>query len=61
VVHASAMMADGWATAFMVMGAQQAMTVALEQHLAVYLIQRTATNFYSSYSPEFRQYLEDAP
>jgi thiamine biosynthesis lipoprotein len=61
VVHASAMMADGWATAFMVMGAQQAMEVALEQHLAVYLIQRTASDYYSSYSPEFAQYLEEKP
>lgn len=61
VVHASAMIADGWATAFMVMGAQQAMEVALEQHLAVYLIQRTASDHYSSYSPEFAQYLEETP
>jgi thiamine biosynthesis lipoprotein len=61
VVHASAMIADGWATAFMVMGAPQAMKVALEHHLAVYLIQRTGSDFYSSYSPEFEQYLEGAP
>jgi thiamine biosynthesis lipoprotein len=61
VVHASAMIADGWATAFMVMGAQQAMEVALEQHLAVYLIQRTASDYYSNYSPEFAQYLEETP
>lgn len=61
VVHASAMVADGWATAFMVMGAHQAMEVALEQHLAVYLIQRAANDHYSSYSPEFAQYLEVIP
>jgi thiamine biosynthesis lipoprotein len=61
VVHASAMIADGWATAFMVMGGQQAMEVALEQRLAVYLIQRRASDYYSSYSPEFAQYLEETP
>ena len=60
VVHASAMVADGWATALMVMGAQQAMEVALEQHLAVYLIQRTTSNYHSSYTPELEQFLEQA-
>jgi thiamine biosynthesis lipoprotein ApbE len=37
------------------------MKVALEQHLAVYLIQRTASSFNSSYSPEFEQYLQETP
>ena len=60
VVHPSAMVADGWATAFMVMGAQKAMKVALEQHLAVYFIRRIEQNFSSSYSPQFVSYLDVA-
>ena len=60
VVHPSAMVADGWATAFMVMGAQKAMKVALEQDLAVYFIQRIEQNFSSSYSPQFVSYLDVA-
>jgi thiamine biosynthesis lipoprotein len=58
VIHPSAMLADGWATAFMVMGAQKAMKVALEQDLAVYFIRRIGQNFNSSYSPQFVSYLD---
>lgn len=38
VVHGSAMMADAWATALTVMGSSEAMAVAEERDLAVYLI-----------------------
>ena len=38
VVHGSAMMADAWATALTVMGSTEAMAVAEERDLAVYLI-----------------------
>ncbi len=58
VVHPSAMIADGWATAFTVMGAEEAMKVALERGLAVYFIRRTLGSFSSSYSPQFKSYLE---
>jgi thiamine biosynthesis lipoprotein len=58
VVHSLAMMADAWATAFMVMGAEQAMKVALEQGLAVYFIRRTSGSYSSSHSPQFERYLE---
>lgn len=58
VVHPSAMLADGWATAFMVMGAEDAMKVALQQGLAVYFIRRGQGNYISSYSPLFERYLE---
>jgi len=58
VVHSLAMMADAWATAFMVMGAEQAMKVALEQGLAVYFIRRTGGSYASSHSPQFERYLE---
>ena len=58
VIHSSAMTADGWATAFMVMGAVDAMKVARELDLAVYFIQRSGQSFKSSYSPLFESYLE---
>ena len=58
VIHSSAMTADGWATAFMVMGATDAMKVARELDLAVYFIQRSGQSFKSSYSPLFESYLE---
>jgi len=58
VVHPRSMMADAWATAFMVMGAEGAMAVANEQDLAVYFIRRTGQNYSSSHSPLFAQYLD---
>ncbi len=58
VVHSRAMIADGWATAIMVMGAERGMTVALEQGLAVYFIRRRQGEYTASYSPEFENYLE---
>ncbi|MFT6053050.1 MAG: thiamine biosynthesis lipoprotein [Halioglobus sp.] len=58
VVHPQAMMADGWATALMVLGAQEGMKVALAQNLAVYFIRRTEDNYKASYSPLFADYLE---
>ncbi|MBE9539206.1 MAG: FAD:protein FMN transferase [Proteobacteria bacterium] len=61
VVHPRAMMADAWATAFTVMGAEGAMKVALEQELAVYFIRRTQGSYTSSHSPQFERYLETSP
>jgi len=58
VVHPRAMIADGWATAFMVMGAADAMKVALEQGLAVYFIRRIEGNYVGSHSPQFEPFLE---
>ena len=40
VVHGSAMMADAWATALTVMGSAEAMVLAEERGLAVYLLKR---------------------
>lgn len=57
VVHTSAMIADAWATALIVLGAEQAMTVALAQGLAVYFIRRTEDGFVHSYTPLFSGYL----
>jgi thiamine biosynthesis lipoprotein len=58
VVHPQAMMADAWATALMVLGAQEGMKVALEQNLAVYFIRRTEDNYQVTHSPLFADYLE---
>ena len=60
VVHSRAMIADGWATAIMVMGAERGMTVALEKGLAVYFIRRRQGEYSASYSPEFENYLESS-
>ncbi len=57
VVHASTALADGWATALTVLGPSDAWSVALEQGLAVYLIQRSGDSFESRYTPAFAAYL----
>lgn len=61
VVHPSAMMADAWATALTVLGAEQAWLVAQAQGLAVYLIQRDGEGFSSRHTGAFTPYLEEAP
>jgi thiamine biosynthesis lipoprotein len=58
VLHPSAMMADAWATALTVLGTEQAMAVAQEQGLAVYLIRREGDSFVDSYSDTFKPYIE---
>jgi FAD:protein FMN transferase len=58
IVHPSAMMADGWATALTVLGTAQAMSVAQEQGLAVYFIRREGDAFLSSHSEAFAPYLQ---
>ena len=58
VIHASAMMADAWATALTVLGAQKAMEVALEQGLAVYFIRREEDSFLNSHSEAFEPYMQ---
>ncbi|MCL4106571.1 UNVERIFIED_CONTAM: hypothetical protein GTU68_009705 [Idotea baltica] len=60
VVHPLAVMADAWATALMVMGAEEGMRVALAENLAVYFIRRTEDNYQASHSPMFAAYLESA-
>ncbi len=57
VVHPSAMLADAWATALTVLGAQAAMAVAREQELAVYFIQRNGDALQYSHTAEFSPYL----
>ncbi|MEE4146973.1 MAG: FAD:protein FMN transferase [Halieaceae bacterium] len=59
VVHPSAMVADGWATALVVLGYEDAMAVAQKQGLAVYFIRRDGEAFNASHTPAFSRYLEN--
>jgi thiamine biosynthesis lipoprotein len=58
VVHPSSMMADGWATALVVLGYEKAMAVAQEQGLAVYFIRRQGDAFIETHTPAFEPFLE---
>jgi thiamine biosynthesis lipoprotein len=60
VVHPSAMLADAWATALTVLGAEQAMAVAQTEALAVYFIRSTGENFVHSHTAAFAVYLAEA-
>ena len=60
VVHPSAMLADAWATALTVIGAEQGMMVAQAQGLAVYFIRSSGGEFSSSHSAAFARYLDAA-
>ncbi|MCB1703335.1 MAG: FAD:protein FMN transferase [Halioglobus sp.] len=57
VAHPSCMIADAWATALTVLGAERAMAVAQEQGLAVYFIRRVNDGFEQSHTPLFSRYL----
>ena len=57
VVHDSAMLADAWATALTVMGAEGAAKLAEEQQLAVYFIRSEGDNYIASHSIAFGPYL----
>jgi len=58
VVDPSSMTADGLATAFNVMGWDEAKALAEKEHLAVFLIRRTADGFEEYASPEFDTMVE---
>jgi thiamine biosynthesis lipoprotein len=58
VVHESAMVSDGWATALVILGMPAAREVAEQQSLAVYFIQRDGEDFIASHSSAFEPYLE---
>jgi thiamine biosynthesis lipoprotein len=60
VVHPSSMVADGWATALVVLGYEDAMAVASKQGLAVYFIRREGERYTDSHTPAFGVYLEPA-
>ena len=57
VITPTALEADALDTALMVMGPERAMAFAREHKLAVYLIEKTATGFAASNTPEFAPYL----
>lgn len=61
VVHPSTMMADGWATALTVLGAERAWEVAQGQGLAVYFIMREGEGYRSRHTDAFSPYLETLP
>ena len=62
VVHGSAMMADAWATALIVLGSEKAMVLAEERRLAVYLLKRSGDRIEALSSASMAQWLdEDSP
>lgn len=61
VIHGSTALADAWATALAVLGTEQALAIAEEQHLAVYLVSRRGDTLVASTSSAFAPYLATAP
>ena len=57
VIATTALEADGWDTGLMVLGTEKAKALALEQHLAVYLISKQGDKFVSWMSPQFTAFL----
>jgi thiamine biosynthesis lipoprotein len=57
VITATALEADSLDTALMVMGPDNAMSFANKEHLAVYLVVKTATGFEARYSDTFKPFL----
>ena len=49
--------ADAWATALNVLGAEEGLALAQQQHIAVYFLVKTPTGFSEQYSPEFEPFL----
>ena len=58
VIHPSAMLADAWATALIVLGADRAEKVAQVQGLAVYFIRRQGDGYQTSQTAAFAPYLK---
>ena len=59
VVHGSAMMADAWATALIVLGSEEAMALAEERRLAVYLLKRSDDRIEALWSTSMAQWLDE--
>ena len=57
VIATTALEADGWDTGLMVLGTEKAQALAIEQHLAVYLISKQGDKFVSWMSPQFAAFL----
>jgi FAD:protein FMN transferase len=58
VIADSSMRADGLATAFTVMGAEETLALAERQQIAVYLISREGEKFTTHYSSAFAAYMK---
>jgi len=56
VLHASSMYADAWATAFMVLGSEEAYKVAEREHLAAFFIIKKQQGFVELATPLFTEY-----
>jgi len=61
VAHESALWADGWATALLVLGPEHGWALAREQGLAALFIERTAEGFVERYTAAFKPLLTGAP
>ncbi|WP_208612739.1 FAD:protein FMN transferase ApbE [Pantoea conspicua] len=57
VIATTALEADGWDTGLMVLGSEKAKALAIQQHLAVYLISKEGEGFVSWMSPQFAAFL----
>ncbi len=57
VVHESAMWADGWSTALMVLGLDEGMRLARERQLAARFVQRVEAGFTEHFSPALAELL----
>lgn len=57
VIATTALEADGWDTGLMVLGSEKAKVLAIQQHLAVYLISKEGESFVSWMSPQFAAFL----
>lgn len=60
VVHPSTALADAWATALCIMGAEQALALAEERNMAVYLIRRQGDELTAVWSSAFAPLLASA-
>ncbi|MCE9677968.1 FAD:protein FMN transferase [Shewanella sp. AS1] len=57
VLHSECMIADGYATAMMVMGTEASLALAKEQNLAIMLIEKQDTGFKVYYSDAFKPFV----
>lgn len=57
VIHESAMYADGWATALMVLGAEKGLQLAEKNHIAAYFIVREGDSFAERQTELFKSYV----
>lgn len=58
VIGASAAEADAWATAIMVLGAEQGLALAEQKNLAIYMLVKQGEGFEVKYSSAFSAYLQ---